>query len=270
MPSTLKHIDKSAFSGANVKEIRFGSCKLETIERMAFTGCGARTVIPDTVRKIGAFSLGNLEIGSNKTIRLPSALRFLGYSALNIGAIDHLVVDERLVTDETNLEISILSSLQNDQLIMIHVFRGEEEIYSFIMCRGRDIDKNRERRFWARPIIGSHGLDFWEYDYSFDKLESIMFKVVMAANRVVWPIELRDSDKERYTSYAKDHYQELMGGKEENIEAIRAYGELDLISLYHLKALFRLAQEKKNVELTAYLLDLINRKFGSKGKSLKL
>jgi hypothetical protein len=61
-----------------------------------------------------------------------------------------------------------------------------------------------------------------------------------------------------------------MRGNEGNIDIIRMYGEVGLLSPYRLNNLLDMATARKDTELSAYLIDLIKRKYGSKAKSLKL
>ncbi|MDR1642698.1 MAG: leucine-rich repeat domain-containing protein [Clostridiales bacterium] len=267
MPSTLRHIEKEAFKDASISEIDFGDCQLETIESEAFWPCEAKAALPDSVRKIGALGAYSLAVSEGSTMRLPKSLRYIANTGVCLANMDDVEVDESSVTAETNLAISIISSLRPESWVTVHVLREGKEEYSFVLCNDRAVSYR-----WScmQNFIGSKGVDFKVYDEGLDKIAKVCCKVKAYALRLAWPIELPRDKELMYRTYVLKHYNELMQGKAEDLEAIKIYGEADLISRYHLEELLENARRKQNIALVAYLMDLLKRKHGSCVKILGL
>ncbi|MDR2749788.1 MAG: hypothetical protein LBC41_03920 [Clostridiales bacterium] len=62
----------------------------------------------------------------------------------------------------------------------------------------------------------------------------------------------------------------MLQGEERDIENIRLFNNAGLVTVFRLKELLEIATATQNVELAAYLVEAIQKKSGSKSKSLKM
>jgi hypothetical protein len=270
MPSTLKIVRAYGCNQAQISTIDFGECKLETIEMCGFEDCTARATLPDTLKKIAARGANLLLTSKDGKLVLPKAIRFMGTEAINLQGVSDIEVDEGSVTDECALADSLYSCVHECfSTILIHVMRDGKELYNFVLYRGESINSVYEWNF-RYFFVDANGLDFDIYDDCFMDIDRVMGKIEVAVNRLLVPYALPEETKERYKKYAHSHYDMFVAGNEEDLDVIRRYGEADLISAKNLVRLLENAREKNLTEMTAYLLDLINRRKEIKAKSLKM
>jgi hypothetical protein len=113
--------------------------------------------------------------------------------------------------------------------------------------------------------------DYKKYDESIvSNISSMSCKLNAAALRLLYPIDLSSEYERYYRKCVRRNFLVLIQGKEEDIETIRKYDEAGLITIYRLKQLLKMAADKNNIEVAAFLLDLIGKKEGTRIKSLKL
>ncbi|MDR1640875.1 MAG: leucine-rich repeat domain-containing protein [Clostridiales bacterium] len=268
MPSTLKVIGEFAFEYAEIDVIDFGDCKLDYIGHHAFYGCNAKIKgIPDSVTDIGDSGVYNLNIGKGKTIKLPSSLRKIGLFAINFDGKTIVEADESLLTSESGLYSSILSTIstfREIQWLQIKVFREKQLVQEFVIsgefCSFADCDE----------LIGESGINYQIYDEWFDKVRDKQCKQKMALFRQKWPIDLSDDLKKKYTSYlSMVKILRYDDNKRYMTETYRRSLVKDLLPC-HLAECLEDAERKKDVEMIAYWLEIINRRHGGISKSLEL
>ncbi|MDR1642696.1 MAG: leucine-rich repeat domain-containing protein [Clostridiales bacterium] len=269
MPSTLKTIGAYAFDSATIGAIDFGDCKLETIETSGFSGCEAVAALPDTVRKIGTTGCSALKMAKGGKLALPRSLRYLGARSICLHDVKEIEVDWGTVTDESNLASALYSCAHTEITIVIRVMREGKELYNFVLYRGTQEGTTYDQEF-KYYFVGADGLDFNLYDQCFMDVSRVYGRMEVAVNRLLVPYMLSEELEAMYRKYVLNHYEYLMDGKEEDIYWISKYGEAHMIGMKNLKALLEFARKRKNVELVAYLMDLINREGGAKAKSLKM
>jgi hypothetical protein len=102
------------------------------------------------------------------------------------------------------------------------------------------------------------------------EITSMPCKVNAAAMRLLRPVDLSSEHERHYRYYVKRNFLGLIRGKEEDIETIRKYDEAGFITIYRLKQLLKMATDKNDIEVAAFLLDLIGKREGTRIKSLKL
>jgi hypothetical protein len=262
MPSTLKVIDKCAFSDASIGDIDFNGCKLEIIDNRAFKGCVARAELPDTVEYIGDEC--DLELVKERRLKLPKSLKCISSTAIVLDGVDEVIIQESLVTKNSNLLNWLYYSSAFKDWIVLRVYRDGKELYRLVHDECRPVDHSDYN--YASP----EGMNYERYDNYFKCCSSMLIKVNMAAYRLIWPIDLPEDMAANYRAYVRSNFLTLISGKEEDIEHIKLLNEAGLITAFRLKQLLENATQKKNIEVTAFLIETINKTKGSKAKSLKL
>jgi hypothetical protein len=261
MPSTLKVIEKEAFQSACIDNIDFGDCKLARIEDLAFDRCRAKAELPDTVEYIGA--LCNLSLAKGQKLKLPKSLKYIGMSALYLGGIIEVELQESLVMQDSNIAHWLHRCVPCKHWVTFRVFRDGNEVYRFVHEGFWRIDLEEQN------YIGLQGMLYHCYDDHFFS-SSMRCKVNMAAYRLVWPIDLPKDLEKKYWIYVRGNFLALIDGKEEDMDSIRLFNKAGLISAFRFNQLLEKAMKKENVELAAFLIEEMNKKSGPKAKSLKL
>jgi hypothetical protein len=264
MPASLVEIEKEGFKFAEIKEIDFGSCKLERMGYEAFRGCKAKTVLPDSLKIIDAWAATDLVISEGKKVRLPSNLSFICSHSINLENVREIEIDERAVKESTNFLGAIRSGLPNKlgRWVTVRVFRGDTVVNEFIIT---DFYEG-----WGCNFIKQDGIDYRRYDDNFDQLQDESCKFQMAVYRVSWPYDLPPERKAFYDSYACKEILKKKIGKGKIVLA-ECLGMLEKRILpQHLAEILVAASQKKNLEMSDCLLDLIRRNHGIAAKSLDL
>jgi hypothetical protein len=265
MPPSLKTIRNKAFERACIDEIDFSQCKLENIESQAFTNGHIKAVLPDTVKYVGSGALLGLELEKDGMIKLPSSLFYIGIYALNLKDIRVLDVNESLVEPKSGLEDLILMSGNNiSKWLILNVRRNGR-----LVCRV-PMPECKCYMNYKNCYICDKGFNYSTFDEWFTTAKERILKTIIAAFRSMYPEGLTDEAIKAYRDYIITNCTFLMRDFEEDIEVIRLYDEAGLITPYRLKQLLENARAKNNAEVTTLILDLLNRKSGSKAKSLML
>ncbi|MDR1640928.1 MAG: leucine-rich repeat domain-containing protein [Clostridiales bacterium] len=259
MPSTLKVIEGYAFKNASIYEIDFGDCKLERIEHSAFERCMARAELPDTVEYIGDYC--DLDLEKEGKIKLPKALKYIGAISIDLDYASEVELHESMITSESNLVHWLHNRALVDDWVTLRVVRDGKELYRFIHNERWRVDTSEGN------YIGPQGMLYDHYDNNFKNITHKRCKALMAAYRLIWPIDLPERIEKKYRLYVKNNFSELIKGKEEDIETIRLLNDAGLISAFHLKKLLENAAKNKNVEIVAYLVDQLRE---IRAKSLEL
>jgi hypothetical protein len=261
MPSTLKEIKAYAFYQAEIGEIDFGDCKLKRIGSYAFSGCAAKTKLPDTVEEIYQYGISSLDIKKGKTLRLPSSLRFFNFICYDLYDVKVLEIGEKTFAQEMLIEDIFRRTLGYKIWITVRVMRLGVPICELIIFE----------EFNYEVFDSTDIFDYKKYDETIvSYIKSMSCKVNAAALRLLYPINLSSEYERYYRKYVSRNFHVLIQGKEEDIETIRKYDEAGLITIYRLKQLLKMATDKQNIEVSAFLLDLIGKKEGALIKSLKL
>ncbi|MDR1640877.1 MAG: leucine-rich repeat domain-containing protein [Clostridiales bacterium] len=281
MPSTLEVIEFSAFDSADICEIDFGDCKLVYIGAFAFVRCNAQIeCIPNSVRNICVHGAFDLKIGRGIKIKLPSSLRYIQNCAIDVSEISIVEADENLVTSQSGLFISILSSLQiclDRTWVQMMVFRKEQLVQEFIIsCEFWRYAEETENFVWGNQLIkfrkcvdltDEKGAKYQLYDTWFDNVRNKQCKLKMAFLRLKWPVDLSEDRKKKYTSYV--NLDDLL--KFSKCMPVTCAKRLEgTILLCHLEECLEDAMQKKDLVRIAYLMELINRNYGGNAKSLEL
>jgi hypothetical protein len=261
MPSTLKEIREKAFYKADIDEIDFGDCKLQRIGSEAFYGCEAKTELPDTVEEIYQYGICSLNIIKGNTLRLPSSLRFFSITYYGLHDVKVLEIGEKTFAQKMLIEDIFRRTLGSKSWITVKVIRLGVPFCEFIIFE----------EFNYEVFDSTDIFDYKKYDENIlSDIKSISCKVNAAALRLLYPINLSSAYERYYRKYVSRNFPVLIQGKEEDIETIRKYDEAGLITIYRLKQLLKMATDKQNIEVSAFLLDLIGKKESALVKSLKL
>lgn len=172
--------------------------------------------LPDSVQKIGSYSFYNCK--NMHTLQIGSALREIGSDAfMNTLSFHSLIL--RCGAGESSGIRSIVSQISSE--LNVQFVRGGQteaalfypeyyESYDEIAPAhlfGRQI---QGEGFRARQCIKDGKVDFLGYDSVFLQAcveESEKTLGQMALNRLKYPYALRESDKEMYRTYVKEHIQ---------------------------------------------------------------
>jgi hypothetical protein len=266
MPYTLKEIKERAFFQAKIDEIDFGDCKLQRIGIEAFSGCKAKTELPDTIEEIDRGGIDSLAIKKGKTLKLPSSLRDFYGIGVSLKDVEVLEIGEKMLTNASFFERSTQMLLGWDEWITVRVTRMGALICEFVILGDYEGYYSGYKLFDSLDVFS-----YKKYDEKVvSKIKSLPCKVNAAALRLLLPIDLSSEYELHYRKYVKKNFLKLIQGKEEDIETIRKYDEAGFVTIYRLKQLLKLAVDKQNVEVSAFLVDLIGRKEGARIKSLKL
>jgi hypothetical protein len=270
LPPSLKRIGHDAFSEASIYNIDFGT-GVKEIGSCAFKRCFARATLPESLESIGAFGVNELSISVENRVKLPKSLRYLGNSAIGLRNVTDIDVDESMVTERSNLANALVSALWQGLFVNVHVFREEEELYSFILARDFPTDRKNDTYTWraCSLVIREDGLSYPDYDEAFRDMNNKRCKLKMAVMRLSNPVSMEKDAKAAYDKYVHDNYRDLVP-YDDDINSLRRYGEIGLFTQYRLKSFLESARQNQNLEAIAYLTDLLNRQYGTKGKSLKL
>jgi hypothetical protein len=160
------------------------------------------------------------------------------------------------------LEGIVRNAIQRNEWITVRVMRLGASICEFVIfCKFDDF------RVFEKTDI----LDFQRYDENMvSEITSMPCKVNAAAMRLLRPVDLSSEHERHYRDSVKKNFLGMIRGKEEDIETIRKYDEAGFITIYRLKQLLKMATDKQNIEVAAFILDLIGKKEGALVKSLKL
>jgi hypothetical protein len=261
MPRSLKAIRYEAFAFARIKEIDFNHCNLADIDHRAFFGCTAKTVLPDSLRCLGDEAIRHLDLIKGQKLRLPSSLSYIGYHAMFLGGLRVLEVDERLVTNSSGLEDLIMTTEGHSAgWLFLNVRRDGN-----LVCR---VPFPRESGCSKGNFIDENGFNGDAFDDWFLRANDRYIKAAIAAFRVMFPKNLTWTKD--YRNYALYNFSFLLDSFEEDVETIKLYTEAGLITAYRLRKLLERARAKRNVELVAAIMELLDFKCGYSAKILRL
>jgi hypothetical protein len=238
MPRSLKAIGYNAFNSARIDEIDFNGCNLLNIDSEAFYGCSAKTVLPDSIFRLGTEAALNLSLVKEERLKLPDSLTRIGWNAVDLRHVKVLEVDERLLTRDSGFETFILTAnCFSDKWVILYVRRDGKLAYRVPLPAGA---------YYFNSFINQKGFDCYTYD-GLMASEDRHIKIIMVAFRVMFNEGLKETKSLR--SYVLANFSFLMEGFEEDIDTIKLYNDAGLITTYRLKQLLENARQKNNAEV---------------------
>ena len=250
-----KNICSNAFAGCEaLKHIRFPET-LEKIGESAFCRSGVtHVVLPKSVKTVGAgaFFPQCEQIEFYDTID-PTLEKYV------TGCPGVMVVGEQR------------NRWQNHELIVRSAETGEIK-YRLPMFTNGD-DKNFA--YVLRKSWDAHGqFKFKDLDNHFQEIKGVPYKIRAAVNRLQWPMDLSDTDREDYVRYlvrmGKDVVKYCVD--QGNMEILELCAPLGVLKKNNIDELIEYAAQNQSVEISACLMNYKAEHFASKkgGTSLSL
>ena len=282
IPNSVTSIGKSTFNYCiNLTSVTIPD-SVTSIGNSAFSYCSSLTsvTIPDSVISIGDWAFKNCNLSS---VIIPKAIRKVGQCSFHgckeITVYDSIDPDAKpyknhsdgyhgthnaslgtVVNYFTNInrldyEVTVRSA-QTDE-IKYKVWMGADGIRSEY-C-------NMLESSWGRNAT----FNFNAVDEFFPKIKGMYHKFKVAMNRLHYPIDLTDEQKEMYRSYivrsAKNAVKLCIDT--DDMEMMLDLEQLGVIKKSNIDELLEYATEKKAVQFTAYLLEYKESHF-NKGKNV--
>ncbi len=282
IPDSVTSIDDSTFWGCtNLTSVTIPN-SVTSIGDSAFSYCSNLTnvTIPDSVTNIGqrAFSFSLLT-----SITVPKNVKKIGqgcfYGCKEITVYDSIDPDAKPCKSHlnncNNIPNSQLGTIVNcdvngvwwDYEITVRSAQTDEIKYKVWM--GAD----RTQGEYCYTLASSWGrnatFNFNAIDEMFPKIKGIYHKIKVAMNRLRYPVDLTDEQKEIYRSYivrsAKNAVKLCIDT--DDMKLLLSCEPLGIIKKNNIDELLEYATEKKAVSFTAYLLEYKERHF-KKGKNV--
>ena len=259
IPDSVTNIGSSAFFYCkNLISVTIPD-SVTSIGDSAFEGCNFSSfTVPKTVKKVGKSSFrGCKEITVYDSID-PDAKPCKSHSDKYGGSPNSLlgsVVNYKTHDNWLNYEVTVRSA-QTDE-IKYKVWMGGdctqgEYCYTLASSWGRNATFN-----------------FNAVDEFFPKIKGMYHKIKVAMNRLRYPVDLTDEQKEIYRSYilrsAKNAVKLCIDT--DDMELLLSCEPLGIIKKNNIDELLEYATEKKAVQFTAYLLEYKESHF-KKGKNV--
>ena len=259
IPDSVTNIGSSAFFYCkNLISVTIPD-SVTSIGDSAFEGCNFSSfTVPKTVKKVGKSSFrGCKEITVYDSID-PDAKPCKSHSDKYGGSPNSLlgsVVNYKTHDNWLNYEVTVRSA-QTDE-IKYKVWMGGdctqgEYCYTLASSWGRNATFN-----------------FNAVDEFFPKIKGVYHKIKVAMNRLHYPIDLTDEQKEMYRSYivrsAKNAVKLCIDT--DDMELMLDLEQFGVIKKSNIDELLEYATEKKAVQFTAYLLEYKESHF-KKGKNV--
>ena len=259
IPDSVTSIGNSAFEGCyNLTSVTIPDSVI-SIGWGAFEGCNLSSfTIPKTVREVGKGSFrGCKEITVYDSID-PDAKPCKSHLDACNGEPNSLlgaIVNYSLISDWLDYEITVRSAKTNE--IKYKVWMGAD----------------RTQRSYCCTLLSSWGrnatFNFNAVDEMFPKIKGTHHKIKVALNRLRYPVDLTDEQKEMYRSYivrsAKNAVKLCIDT--DDMEMMLDLEQLGVIKKNNINELLAYATEKKAVQFTAYLLEYKESHF-NKGKNV--
>ena len=179
-----------------------------------------RAVLPQGVEKIGNFSFYNCR--NLKELVIGTKLRDIGSDAfMNCSSLKRILLHAR--PDESSGLKQILSQISSD--IEVVFMEGDNKVCAKIFYPEyiESYDEIAPAHIFGRSILGEGfrarqsfkegRVDFSQYDLIFAKAcveERETTLLHIAANRLLYPVDLKDEAKSRYRDYVREHDTALM------------------------------------------------------------
>ena len=282
IPDSVTSISYGAFQGCdNLTSVTIPD-SVTSICNRAFLDCGNLTsiVIPDSVISIGDSAFEGCNFSS---FTIPKTVRKVGRGSFcrckEITVYDSIDPDAKPCKSHSDKyggsPNSLLGSVVNykthdnwlDYEVTVRSAQTDEIKYKVWM--GAD----RTQGEYCYTLASSWGrnatFNFNAVDEFFPKIKEAYHKIRVALNRLRYPIDLTDEQKEMYRSYivrsAKNAVKLCIDT--DDMELLHSCEPLGLIKKNNIDELLEYATEKKAVSFTAYLLEYKESHF-KKGKNV--
>lgn len=259
IPDSVTSIDDYAFYGCdNLTSVTIPD-SVTSIGNSAFESCPLSSVtIPKTVKKIGQESFrGCKEITVYDSID-PDAKpckRHLDACNGEPNSLLGAIVNYSLISDWLDYEITVRSAKTNE--IKYKVWMGADKTQRSYYCTLKSS--------WGRNAT----FNFNAVDEFFPKIKGVYHKIKVAMNRLRYPVDLTDEQKEMYSSYivhsAKNAVKLCIDT--DDMELMLDLEQFGVIKKSNIDELLEYATEKKAVQFTAYLLEYKESHF-KKGRNV--
>ena len=249
------------FEGCNsLTKLRISS---EVIPSDAFKNCKQlkSVVFSDNVKSIGDSAFYNTSI---EEVELPRQLENVEWSAFGANYANSPL---RKMTVYDSAKCSgigkVISSwgFKNDYVMVIKDAVTDVVKNKVLMCGDGEPEKITEMlsSSWKEPV----GFDYTQIDAMFKDYKDLWHRAQTARFRLEYPEELSEESKKMYTDFLARNGLKIMSKliDDNNEEDIRCYAELGALTKSNIDKVSSAVAEKKNTELTAWLLEFKNKHF---------
>ena len=282
IPDSVTSISDSAFeSCSNLTSVTIPN-SVTSIGKRAFLECRSLTsiVIPDSVISIGDSAFEDCNFSSftvPKTVKKVGKESFHGCKEITV--YDSIDPDAKPCKSHSDKyggsPNSLLGSVVNykthdnwlDYEVTVRSAQTDEIKYKVWM--GGDCTQGEYCYTLASSWGRNATFNFNAVDEFFPKIKGVYHKLRVALNRLHYPIDLTDEQKEMYSSYivhsAKNAVKLCIDT--DDMELLLSCEPLGIIKKNNIDELLEYATEKKAVSFTAYLLEYKESHF-KKGKNV--
>lgn len=282
IPDSVTSISDSAFeSCSNLTSVTIPN-SVTSIGKRAFLECRNLTsiVIPDSVISIGDSAFEDCNFSSftvPKTVKKVGKESFHGCKEITV--YDSIDPDAKPCKSHSDKyggsPNSLLGSVVNykthdnwlDYEVTVRSAQTDEIKYKVWM--GGDCTQGEYCYTLASSWGRNATFNFNAVDEFFPKIKGVYHKIRVALNRLRYPIDLTDEQKEMYSSYivhsAKNAVKLCIDT--DDMELLLSCEPLGIIKKNNIDELLEYATEKKAVQFTAYLLEYKESHF-KKGKNV--
>ena len=282
IPDSVTSISDSAFeSCSNLTSVTIPN-SVTSIGKRAFLECRSLTsiVIPDSVISIGDSAFEGCNFSSftiPKTVRKVGKESFHGCKEITV--YDSIDPDAKPCKSHSDKyggsPNSLLGSVVNykthdnwlDYEVTVRSAQTDEIKYKVWM--GGDCTQGEYCYTLASSWGRNATFNFNAVDEFFPKIKGVYHKIKVAINRLRYPVDLTDEQKEMYSSYivrsAKNAVKLCIDT--DDMELLLSCEPLGIIKKNNIDELLEYATEKKAVQFTAYLLEYKESHF-KKGKNV--
>ena len=282
IPNSVTSIGKSTFYYCiNLTSVTIPD-SVTSIGNSAFSYCSSLTsvTIPDSVISIGDWAFKNCNLSS---VIIPKAIRKVGQCSFHgckeITVYDSIDPDAKPYKNHSDG----YHSTHNASLgTVVNYFTNINRLDYEVTVRSAQTDEIKYKVWMGADGIRSKYCNILEsswgrnatfnfnaVDEFFPKIKGMYHKIRVALNRLRYPVDLTDEQKEMYRSYivrsAKNAVKLCIDT--DDMEMMLDLEQLGVIKKNNINELLEYATEKKAVQFTAYLLEYKESHF-NKGKNV--
>ena len=249
------------FEGCNsLTKLRISS---EVIPSDAFKNCKQlkSVVFSDNVKSIGDSAFYNTSI---EEVELPRQLENVEWSAFGANYANSPLRKMTVYDSAKCTGIGkVVSSwgFKNDYVMIIKDSVTDTVKNKVLMCGDGEPEKvtSMLSSSWKEPV----GFDYTQIDALFKDYKDLWHRAQTARFRLEYPEGLSEESKKMYTDFLARNGLKIMSKliDDNNEEDIRCYAELGALTKSNIDKVSSAVAEKKNTELTAWLLEFKNKHF---------
>ena len=269
IPDSVTSIGNSAFSYCSSLKSVTISDSVTSIGKRAFRNCCNLTnaFIPDSVISIGDWAFENCNLSS---VIIPKAVRKVGQGSFH--GCKEITVYDSIDPDTSPCKshpYACNGTLNSFLGIIVNQGSGDWLDYE-VTVRSAQTDEikykvwmgaDSAQRSYRIMLLLSWGknatFNFNAVDEMFPKIKGAYHKLRFAMNRLHYPIDLTDNQKEKYKSYIVQSADDAVKLciDTDDMELLLSCEPLGIIKKNNIDELLEYASEKKAVQFTAYLLE---------------